>query len=183
MPITPATPADLPTIERLAHTIWPPTFGDILSPEQIAYMLEMMYSQAALREQIEERGHQFLLLREGDTVVGYVSYQFDYLPETTKIHKLYLLPQTQGKGYGRDLIDAVAERARAAGQQRLRLDVNYQNPAVGFYQHLGFDIVERMDTEIGNGFLMEDYVFEKEVDGAQTKLSRSETSDEQRRIR
>ena len=163
MTLTPATPADLPTIERLARVIWPPTFRDILSPEQIEYMLEMMYSQAALREQVAERGHQFLLLREGETAIGYTSYQLDYLPGTTKIHKIYLLPQTQGKGYGRALIDAVTNRARAAGQQRLRLDVNYQNPAVGFYQHLGFDIIERVDTKIGEGFLMEDYVLERKL--------------------
>jgi GNAT superfamily N-acetyltransferase len=163
MTISSATPADLPTIEQLARIIWPPTFGDILSPEQIAYMLEMMYSQEALREQIEERDHQFLLLREGETARGYVSYQLDYRPDTTKIHKLYLLPQTQGKGYGRVLIEAVADRARAAGQQRLRLDVNYQNPAVGFYQHLGFVIVERVDTEIGRGYLMEDFVLERKL--------------------
>lgn len=156
--LTPATPADFPTIERIARATWPGTFRDILSPEQIEYMLVMMYSPESLREQTELIGHRFLLFREGDTAVGYVSYELDYLPDTCKIHKLYLLPQTQGKGYGRTLIDAVAERARAAGQQRLRLDVNYQNPAVGFYQHLGFKIVDRVDTEIGSGFWMKDLV-------------------------
>jgi ribosomal protein S18 acetylase RimI-like enzyme len=156
----PATPADFPAIERIARATWPGTFGDILSPEQIEYMLAMMYSLEALREQTEQLGHRFLLLREGETAVGYTSYQLDYRPGTTKIHKIYLLPQTQGKGYGRALIEAVVERARAAGQQRLRLDVNYQNPAVGFYEYLGFRTIERIDTHIGNGYLMEDYVME-----------------------
>ena len=113
--IIPATAADHPTIQRIAHETWPDTFGEILSPEQIEYMLDMMYSQEAIREQVD-KGHVFLLLLEANaeeganipganqtryTPVGYASYQFDYLPDTCKLHKIYLLPSTQGKGFGK----------------------------------------------------------------------------------
>ncbi len=50
--------------------------------------------------------------------------------------------------------------ARAAGQQKLRLDVNYKNRAIGFYEKLGFGKIERFNTDIGNGYMMEDWVME-----------------------
>ena len=158
--LLPATAADHATISALAHRIWPPTFADILSAAQIDYMLDMMYAPAAIAEQVKKE-HIFLLLCQNSEAIGYVSYQLNYLPDTTKIHKLYLLPKQHGQGLGRYMIEAVAERARQVGQTCLRLDVNYENPAVGLYEHLGFTKIDRVDTEIGNGYLMEDWVMER----------------------
>lgn len=160
--IRPADSQDFASITDIAHRTWPATFGDILSPAQIAYMLEMMYAPTALEAQIA-KGHRFLLALQTQQPLGYASYELDYFKGVTKIHKLYVLPQTQGSGLGRQLIDHVANLATTAAQQSLRLDVNYQNKAVGFYQHLGFQIIGRQDTDIGQGFLMEDYVMEKEL--------------------
>lgn len=158
--IVPAKPKDYSTIESIARRTWPDTFGNILSPTQIDYMLNMMYREAAVVEQVA-KGHVFNLLLEENSVVGYVSHQLDYLPETTKIHKIYLLPTTQGKGYGRMMIEHVEQIARSAEQTILRLDVNYENNAIGFYEHLGFEKKERCNTDIGDGYLMEDWVMEK----------------------
>lgn len=160
--ITPVSPDQFAIVQSIAHRTWPDTFGDILSPAQIEYMLDMMYSPDAMKEQVG-KGHVFHLLYSADEPVGYVSHQLDYLPGTTKIHKIYLLPQTQGKGYGRILIGHVEQAARSAGQAILRLDVNYENKAIGFYEHLGFAKIKRHNTEIGNGYLMEDWVMEKEL--------------------
>lgn len=160
--LRPVTSADLPTIQSIAHRTWPDTFGSILSPQQIAYMLEMMYTPESLNNQ-QDKGHQFLLLNQDGIDIGYVGYQHNYLPATTKIHKLYVLPAHHGHGHGKRMILHVRQLAEAAGQQRLRLDVNFQNKAIGFYQHLGFVNIGRHDTDIGNGYLMEDYVFELEL--------------------
>ncbi|OAV43806.1 GNAT family N-acetyltransferase [Lewinella sp. 4G2] len=170
--IIPATPSDYAVIQRIAHATWPDTFGDILSPEQIEYMLERMYSYAAIERQVAE-GHVFYLILENTahavengyakgksnkfSAVGYVSYQLNYLPATAKLHKLYVLPDRHGKGYGRALIDTVKRIAKNEGQKKLRLDVNYQNKAIGLYEHLGFVKLDRFDTDIGNGYLMEDW--------------------------
>ena len=160
--IIPATPTDYVAIRSVAHRTWPDTFAAILSPAQIEYMLEMMYSETAIREQVAG-GHVFHLLRVRDETIGYVSHQTDYLPGTTKIHKIYLLPANQGKGYGRVMIDHVEQIARTADQSVLRLDVNYENEAIGFYEYLGFRKIERCNTDIGNGYLMEDWVMEKSL--------------------
>ncbi|MGB3798932.1 MAG: GNAT family N-acetyltransferase [Lewinella sp.] len=176
--ILPATADDVATIERIAHETWPDTFGDILSDEQIAYMLHMMYRPEALRQQMAD-GHVFHLLLAVDEnvtsdyfgrsrrfrAVGYVSHEMDQAPGATKIHKLYVLPNMQGRGLGRKLIDKVESIATRSGQLALKLDVNYQNPAIEFYERLGFEKVERYDTNIGQDFVMQDWRMVKLLKG------------------
>jgi ribosomal protein S18 acetylase RimI-like enzyme len=162
--ITPATREQLSVIRTIAHQTWPSTFGDILSPEQIDYMLTMMYSPDALQAQLVEKNHVFLLARDTDSreELGFVSYELDYKGESaTKIHKLYLLPASQGKGVGRQLISHVAKLAKQHGNDRLSLNVNRNNKAIQFYERLDFLVVSQENIDIGNGYLMEDFVMEK----------------------
>jgi diamine N-acetyltransferase len=89
-------------IQAIAYKTWPNTFGDILSPEQISYMLDMMYSSTALKAQVADKQHIFVLAKEGDSYLGYLSYELNYKNSLkTKIHKIYILPETQGKGIGK----------------------------------------------------------------------------------
>lgn len=162
--ITQATEQELPIIQDIAYQTWPTTFGDILSPAQISYMLEMMYSLDALKTQIDKQGHVFLLAQEADSkaYLGYVSYELDYKGEPkTKIHKIYLLPASQGKGVGRLLIDKVAELAAEHKNSMVALNVNRYNKAIQFYERLGFKVIDNETIDIGDGFLMEDLVMEK----------------------
>ncbi len=178
--IVPVTPAEFETVRQIAHATWPDTFRDILTGAQIDYMLRMMYSREAMEGQVA-KGHVFHLLvasqrrnQNGNPnpdylkatttqfkPVAYISHEIDYLPGTTKIHKIYALPAVQGRGYGKALVQHVLNIARNTGQQKLRLDVNYQNKAVSFYEYLGFTKVGRFDTDIGKGYLMEDWIMEK----------------------
>jgi diamine N-acetyltransferase len=158
-----ATPSDFPTIEHIAYQTWPATFGDILSAEQIQYMLSWMYSQESLNEQVDQKGHVFLMaVDDTGEAIGYVSYELNYKGQPiTKIHKLYLLPQTQGRGIGQLLIEEVAQRALQASNTALSLNVNRQNRAVQFYERMGFSVVDEENINIGNGYLMQDYVMQK----------------------
>lgn len=162
--IYPASSEDYPVIQRIAHATWPTTFGEILSSTQIQYMLDWMYSIPSLQEQVETKGHRFLLAREEEKVLGFLSYEHSYLGKpTTKIHKIYVLPATQGKGIGRVLLEKAAQKAREAGNTSLSLNVNRYNKALEFYKKLGFALIEQEDITIGQGFLMEDYVLEKQL--------------------
>jgi GNAT superfamily N-acetyltransferase len=162
--VTAATEHDLSIIREIAYQTWPSTFGEILSTAQIGYMLDMMYSMDALNTQVNEKNHVFLLAQESDSKIylGFTSYEFDYKGQSkTKIHKIYLLPASQGKGVGRLLIDQVAELASAHGNDTLSLNVNKYNKAVQFYERMGFSTVDTETIDIGNGFIMDDYVMEK----------------------
>lgn len=164
--ITPATEAQLSIVQAIAHQTWPDTFAAILSPEQIDYMLEMMYSDEALKTQMNDKNHVFLLAQEtaGNTYLGFLSYELRYKGSPqTKIHKIYLLPASQGKGIGKQLIETVATLAKSQQNDTLSLNVNRHNKAIQFYERMGFAHVATEQIDIGNGFIMDDYVMEKPV--------------------
>lgn len=117
-----------PVINSLAHRIWPHAFGKILSKDQIAYMLDWMYSIEAITEQIEKRGHHFILAKINDEYIGYTSYENNYNNSNdTKLHKIYVLPEFQRMGTGSILTKEVAKRAAEAGNKNLLLNVNRNN--------------------------------------------------------
>lgn len=155
------SPADTTTIRDIAHRTWPVTYGDIVSEVQLKYMLELFYSDAALTAQMEEQKHQFILVNEGNGSLGFASYEHGYLnTNTTRLHKIYLLPEAQGKGAGKLLIDSVLQAARENQSDVVSLNVNRFNTAVSFYQKMGFEIVGEEDVVLDHGYLMEDYKME-----------------------
>lgn len=163
MPIKRIDASGLVEVQKIAAITWPITFGEILSSEQIAYMMEMMYSEASLLNQLEN-GHEFYLYLENDTPIGFMGIEANYKGNSElKIHKLYVLPNQQGKGIGEKLILFSQARAQDLKQDKLTLNVNRFNKALGFYAKLGFENVKSEDIEIGNGYLMEDFVLEKQL--------------------
>jgi len=161
--IAKATVADLKNITEIAHKTWPLTYGEILSPAQLEYMLNAFYSDVALRANMGN-GHEFILAKEDDICLGFASFEHHHKNgNTTKIHKIYILPETQGKGIGKLLIDTIAQFAKENNSNSLLLNVNRFNKALTFYQKIGFKIIEEIDIELEHGYLMEDYVMEKEI--------------------
>jgi ribosomal protein S18 acetylase RimI-like enzyme len=159
-----AEPKDYATIQQIAHLTWFPTFEDILSVEQIQYMLEMMYSIDAIIEQVEVKGHVFLLAKEEANCLGYASYETNYKgTNKTKIHKIYILPSAQGRGVGKSLMDKIVEVAKKNENFALSLNVNKHNKAIHFYEKIGFEKVGAENIDIGNGFLMEDLIMDKKL--------------------
>lgn len=159
--IIPATTNDILAIQEIARPTWVKTYQDILSDEQMEYMLDMMYSTESLKKQISDKNHTFLLACEDGVVLGFVAFEIE--AEKVKLHKLYILPQQQGKKIGEQLIKEVERRTAEANKTAVQLNVNRFNKALNFYKREGFEIVEEVDIEIGNGYLMEDYVLEKRV--------------------
>ncbi|HRH99486.1 MAG TPA: GNAT family N-acetyltransferase [Saprospiraceae bacterium] len=155
---------DIEKIQTIARITWPVTFKQILSQEQLEYMLQMMYSTESLREQMEAKTHQFLIAKQDENALGFASYELNYLNEPkTKIHKIYILPAQQGKGLGKLLFDEIEKTAIENKQLILSLNVNRENKAIEFYQHRGYKVIRQEDISIGNGYWMEDYVMEKTI--------------------
>ncbi|CAN5712161.1 GNAT family N-acetyltransferase [soil metagenome] len=162
--ISQAAKSDIPVIQKIARQTWPATFSNIISEGKLNYMLEMMYSIGSLIEQMEENGHCFILAKNNRKSVGFASYELNYKnSKTTKIHKLYVLPETQGQGVGKLLINEVTELAKQNDNDVLLLDVNRNNPAIQFYERFGFNKLREENEPIGGGYMMEYYVMEKQL--------------------
>jgi len=147
-------------VHQLAHDIWPEAFKDILSKDQIHYMLDWMYDVNTLEEQAQT-GHLFYIVKEHGIAKGFVGLEPNY-PDVgmLRIHKLYMLPDCQGKGMGRVLLNKGIDVAFDLDLDSLHLNVNRYNKAVDFYKHCGFDVVGEEDIDIGKDYLMEDFIME-----------------------
>src|ERR1700761_3921691 len=134
--IRPADLDDINTIGFLAQQIWPSTYGDILSAEQLGYMMNLFYSPASLRRQMLDDRHQFVVLEQGENAIGFASWSPAADPGVFKLHKLYVLPGAQGKGLGRSLLQFIFGDIRPKGGRTLRLNVNRFNRARQFYERM-----------------------------------------------
>ena len=159
-----ATLEDIEEIRSLASVVFPDIYKDILSPEQLEYMMEWMYSPANLKKQLEDGHVYFMAYRDGNPC-AYVSIQPDGTGEDGKmlfhLHKIYVMPSEQGSGLGKKLFAQALSYASSVACGRpasVELNVNRNNPAVGFYRHLGLKILRQGDFHIGNGFYMNDYI-------------------------
>ena len=158
-----ATEKDIPLIRDLTMKIWPQTYSTILSAPQIDYMLKMIYSEDSLQQQMKEN-HEFIIVSDGKEPAGFASFSLAE-PGVYKLHKIYVMPQKQGKGTGKFVIGEIIKAIIRKGGTALRLNVNRNNKAIEFYEKLGFTVIKEEDIDIGNGYLMNDYVMERKVQG------------------
>ena len=148
-------------IQNIAERTWPHAYGDILSKEQLAYMLRMMYSTDTLTKQFSE-GHLFYFVCRNNQILGFASIEVTD-ENTIKLHKIYLLPEHQGNGAGKALLQFIINKARSLGASRLLLNVNRHNKARYFYEKKGFEIIREKDIDVGGGFFMNDYIMQLDL--------------------
>ncbi|WP_276134868.1 GNAT family N-acetyltransferase [Polluticoccus soli] len=157
-----ATIDDAATIRNLAEAVWWPTYTPILTEPQINYMLDTMYDLESIKTQISTDEQTYLLLIENDRPMGFAAYSpRKENPAIYKLHKLYVLPETHGSGFGRLLLAEVEKAVLNAGKTTLELNVNRYNPAKSFYEKMGFVIAYEEDIDIGRGYQMNDFVMRK----------------------
>lgn len=211
--ISKASGEDIMCIHDMAQVVFRHTYREILSPEQMEYMMDWMYSPANLQKQLDE-GHVYYIAYRDGKPCGYVSVQPEGIADDGRLlfhlQKIYVLPSEQGHGLGRALFDRAVAHVREAvlareaahvqevvhGREgvparevvhvrevahvhevaggcteecvegcgaRIELNVNRNNPSIGFYHHLGLRILRQGDFHIGNGYYMNDYIMGLEV--------------------
>ncbi|OQP59948.1 hypothetical protein A3860_35490 [Niastella vici] len=153
---------DLITVERLAREIWPVTYNSIVPPEHLAYMLDLIYNNDRLRDQLLNQHHTFLMVESDGKPVAFAHYS-TIEPGVSKLHKIYVHQSTQGQGIGKQLIDYIISDLQSKPYHTLRLNVNRYNKARFFYEKNGFAIIKEEDVDLGNGVFMIDYVMEKKL--------------------
>ncbi len=164
--IRPATAEDIPLISQMADQTFVNTYKGFVPMEQLDYMMDMWYSYRALSEQFAHGEIYYILYDENSCAVGYGSIE----PQGKAryhLQKLYVLPSAQGKGYGAILFGHLlreVKRLCGGGECCVELNVNRENPAVGFYFGQGMQIAQQGDYVIeGTDFVKNDYILRKEL--------------------
>ena len=160
------TAAEVPALCALARDIWHAHYPGIISVAQIEYMLAERYDEAVIHEELKRPDIGWDVLTLDGCMIGYTSYFPTGTAGETKIDKLYLHPRMHRRGYGGLLLDHVAVRMVQQGCRRLTLAVNRHNRrAIAAYHKYGFRIADTTLRRIGGGFVMDDYIMVKTVNG------------------
>lgn len=155
------TPALLSELAALAHVIWQQHYVPIIGQAQVDYMLARSYSDTALARDRAAGGH-FTLARRDDRSVGFsaISPPDSPVNDMAWLDKLYVLQDARNLGIGRQLVMRAAEQAKRLWQvDHLALRVNRHNDtSIAAYRAIGFDIEDSDCKDIGDGFVMDDYI-------------------------
>ncbi len=156
--------SDIPVIQDLSSRIWREHYPGIITHAQIDYMLERMYSGDVIRDEMGHKGYQYVIVSSGERPVGYVSYRREDASLAVMLSKLYLLPSLHGMGIGVRMLQYVKDEASRMGAQMVYLFVNRNNvKAIRAYERSGFIKVREVVTDIGGGFVMDDYRMELDL--------------------
>jgi len=162
--IEPLAAADVEGLAALARDIWYAHYSAIISAAQIEYMLGQRYHSDVVLAELRNDGMWWDKLMVVGGMAGFASYFLTGVPGEMKLDKLYVHPRHQRRGYGGMMIARAGEVAHSRGCSRLVLAVNKSNrSAIAAYLKHGFRIANAVTTDIGGGFVMDDYIMEKPV--------------------
>jgi ribosomal protein S18 acetylase RimI-like enzyme len=132
-------------------------------------MLARMYAPDLMRAEIRSQGIHYHVIFVDGKMAGFASHGPTSEPGVAKLHKLYLLPELHGCGLGSRLLRHCEKAVHTAGTYRLILSVNKRNAkAIAAYQRNGFVITKSVVTDIGGGFVMDDFIMAKKLICAKT---------------
>ena len=149
-------------VADLAHTIWREHYAGIVSPDQIEYMLEKFQSADAIKAAVAGEGYEYYLITRLGAPIGYVGIKVNHPQGKLFLSKFYILKDFRGQGYARDVIAELTEMGKRLRLCCIWLTASKHNASsIAAYRHLGFAQTDSICTDIGGGFVMDDYVFEK----------------------
>lgn len=150
-----ATQQDLPRVSTLASRIWKEHYVPIIGESQVAYMLDKMYSRQALNEQVNNKKHVFFMVLGNDETIGFISVHHE-TNDSWFLNKFYILGEMAGNGAGTKAFEALKTMI---SPKKISLTVNRQNyKSINFYFKNGFKIERVADFDIGEGYVMNDFV-------------------------
>lgn len=153
------TPEQIQTVAALADEIWHQHYATILSPNQIDYMVALYQSPKALTEQLQS-GYRYLLANVDGKDCGFCGFHREEENGKMFISKIYIEQEYRHRGIAKSFVQQVIDQSK--GLKSVYLTVNkFNTGSIAAYQHLGFVTVDAIVSDIGNGYVMDDYVMEK----------------------
>lgn len=153
---------EIKTLANLASEIWREYWTIILSQKQIDYMLEKFQSEVAIKNQIESERYVYNILKDNANIIGY----FGIAPKENYLFlsKLYIKKEFRNLGCGRLAFNKIKQISLQLNRKSIRLTVNKNNiNTIEAYKKWGFKTIDSVVTDIGSGFVMDDYIMELEL--------------------
>ncbi|MBW7452986.1 GNAT family N-acetyltransferase [Paenibacillus sepulcri] len=154
------TAEEIAEVARLAAIIWREYYVSIITIEQIDYMIEKFQSVPAITDQIHHQGYEYYLIHQNGSAVGYMSVR----EEEGKLFlsKFYIGREHRGRGYASQALAFLEQLCKARNLSYIWLTVNRNNESsIAVYEKKGFRTVREQIADIGNGFIMDDFIMKK----------------------
>lgn len=149
-------------INDLANSIWREHYIVIIGTEQVEYMLNKFQSVHSISNQIKEEGYKYYLLSFRDDFAGYIGIKVE--DDALFLSKLYVDKKYRNKGIAKKGIEFLMNFCIENNLKKIWLTVNkYNSSSISVYNKLGFLITNQQVSDIGGGFVMDDYIMEKKI--------------------
>lgn len=156
------TDEQLKALAEKANIVWHEFFPCILTEGQIDYMVEKFQSYDAMKNQMENDGYEYYFITADDKILGYTGIKKE--ADRLFLSKLYLLKENRGKGYASEAFKFLINYCKENGLKSIYLTVNKQNKhTIAVYKKKGFEVIDIQVADIGNGYVMDDYIMELKV--------------------
>ena len=159
------TEADQEELAGLAAQIWGEYWPALIGEAQTRYMVEQFQSLSAIRRDMAEHAYEYWFVMDGDgRTCGYTGGHVE--PETNRffISKIYLKASERGRHLASDVVAHYVALCRERGLDAMYLTVNkYNELGIRCYRGHGFEVIDAVETSIGEGFVMDDYIMEKKL--------------------
>ena len=177
------TVADQELLARIAGEIWRGYWPALIGEGQTEYMIERFQSFQAITRDMAEHDYEYWLLVATEqgadasdggldsisaavspkkSIVGFTGGRSE--PDTNRffISKVYLFPEARGHGYARRTMEFFEDLCFARGHAAMYLTVNKHNDlGIRAYKGTGFEVIDSVETDIGHGFIMDDYIMQR----------------------
>ena len=151
------TDSEIQDIAILANEIWHQHFIPIIGEAQVEYMVEKFQSYPAIKSQIENDGYEYYQIFCGHTMAGYTGIHQEN--NALFLSKLYIKKDFRGQHLATKALDFLIQLCKERGLGKIWLTCNkYNSNTLAVYDHLGFVITDEQVADIGNGFVMDDYI-------------------------
>lgn len=157
------TVGEIAEVARLATEIWREYYVSIITIEQIDYMIGKYQAVPAITDQIHHQGYEYYLFHhDGSSTIGYMSVRQE--EEKLFLSKFYIGKEHRGRGYASQAIAFLEQLCKDRNLSHIWLTVNRHNESsIAVYEKKGYRTVREQVADIGNGFVMDDFIMEKEI--------------------
>ncbi|MEA5087126.1 MAG: GNAT family N-acetyltransferase [Methanocorpusculum sp.] len=157
------TPEQIKKTAELAEIIWTEHYTPLIGAAQVAYMIEKFQSVSAVTAQIRQ-GYRYYLMQSGGISAGYTAVLSEPVEKSLFLSKIYVEKSYRGRHFTSKTLAALKKICREEDLEKIRLTVNKGNhSSLAVYEHLGFVQVQDIVTDIGEGYVMDDYIMEMTI--------------------
>ena len=132
--------SDLPLVQQVIHQTIDVCYSGVYAPRAVEFFKEF-HSKTKIIERHWE-GKILVVERDGNVIATGAIVRNEILG-------VFVHPEFQHRGYGRSLMRELENRARSTGCREAVLSVSL--PSRGFYQGLGYDLLEECSIDVGEG--------------------------------